>query len=170
MHAHSYIHMHTHTHFHAFFSILFVSRSLSSFWSALHPQALQNLKGKISLLWFIKHEHPVVHSLPPMSSSTLVSFHFPFNPISNWSFWQFKTGWWKLCKCGLFVMLFCMHPHHAFLTLKKWGCTGLGSKERELQSVYARCICLMIFSVTWEQLQKLSSYIKALIGAFITLV
>lgn len=58
----------------------------------------------------------------PIPSSTLSSFRFPSNPISNSPFWQLKMGWWKLCKCALFVMLFfCIHPHHVFLTLQSRG-------------------------------------------------
>lgn len=58
----------------------------------------------------------------PIPSSTLSSFRFPSNPISNSPFWQLKMGWWKLCKWALFVMLFfCIHPHHVFLTLQSRG-------------------------------------------------
>lgn len=95
----------------------------------------------------------------PMSSSTLSSFRVPSNPISNSSFWQLKTGWWKLCKCTLFVMLFFLHTSTSclFNTPKQCCCAGLGSKGRQLQGVYARRPYRMIFSVTWIQLQKLWS-------------
>lgn len=66
----------------------------------------------------------------PMPPSTLSSFRFPSNPISNSPFWQLKMGWWKLCKCALFVMLFfCIHPHHVFLTLQSSG-TALALVQR----------------------------------------
>lgn len=94
-------------------SILFASQSASCFWSALQPPERRKNRGrkkKKPLLWLIKHEHPAVHSLPflcrPPHSPP---FRFPSNPISNSPFWQLKMGWWKLCKCALFVMLFFLH-------------------------------------------------------------
>lgn len=66
----------------------------------------------------------------PMSSSTLSSFRVPSNPISNSSFWQPKTGWWKLCKCTLFVMLFFLHTSTSclFNTPKQWWALALVQK------------------------------------------
>lgn len=86
----------------------------------------------------------------PIPSSTLSSFRFPSNPISNSPFWQLKMGWWKLCKWALFVMLFfCIHPSISclFNTPKQGRCAGLGSERRQLQGVSARCTYRRMFSM-----------------------
>lgn len=47
------------------------------FWSALQPWAPQKPGKKISLLWLIKHEHPVVLSLPSHAVLHTPPFAFP---------------------------------------------------------------------------------------------
>lgn len=82
-------------------------------------------------LWLIKHEHSAGPQLAsPVHPPHSPSFAFPSNPISNSLSRQLKMGWWKLCKCDLFVMLFfCIRPHHAFLTLQRSG-AALASDQK----------------------------------------
>lgn len=91
----------------------------------------------------------------PMPSSTLSSFRSPSNPISNSPFWQLKMGWWKLCKCALFVMLFfCIHPHHVFITLQSSGAAPALVQKAVGSICQAHLLNDIYDLVTWIQLAK----------------
>lgn len=84
-------------------------------------------KKKSPLLWLIKHEHPVVLSLPSMPSSTLSSVRFPSNPISNSPCQDRLMKVMQMCSVCNAIFL---HPSTSCLvnTPKQWRCAGLDSK------------------------------------------